>query len=628
MTDTNAEWVPKGEEADPPYEPPPIDEEIAPEQASDEGIPEGLENIPTREEIITSLDAFREPFAQTHRRKLAAEIWPEYESEIWSGVWQTPSPDDVDPETGKLTDGVRWSDNAGCPVHVQATSQQERYIAEQAINNANAAVDSIVQRYEEVLDDANYENSLLTARRMRTAKQMLAAFSRNGADPGGFSQSLNFEQSFHSLDELFESEWIGDEASRKGQKYFGGSTIRNGSAHQWTMADALLMSAVDDIRAQATLYVTLGQIVYDTYVVMSEKTHLSIDIGVLQGLADTLSTVGVFLGKAMPGSANVVGWAASMLTKKGDFVITVSFDQVASSDDIDAWTDDLTQAVADAEDEIKGLREELEKTHKATPPCPSASITFPAKAIRMSKNFNLTKSVLWLGPAALVIFLLATCMISGDLRTTLEPPHLKESSEWPRAFSEKNYYETLSEIIVWDDFCGTAMIDELVSSAGEDPARASERTDVIPDHGLLEERSSDFIRSCTVLTESRDCGGLHERDLTVFDQFQIDLTPHLSEAEAASAYDSHVTALADLPGAADMIAVDTPWRDGAATYHTRDDEVRTVAVALGDFYTVGVFVSRADPNCDPQAAELTQAIAETFLPALHASIEERLASEE
>src|SRR5690606_4453746 len=97
------------------------------------------------------------------------------------------------------------------------------------------------------------------------------------------------------------------------------------------------------------------------YVVMSEKTHLSIDIGVLQGLADTLSTVGVFLGKAMPGSANVVGWAASMLTKKGDFVITVSFDQVASSDDIDAWTDDLTQAVADAEDEIKGLREELEK---------------------------------------------------------------------------------------------------------------------------------------------------------------------------------------------------------------------------------------------------------------------------
>lgn len=108
-------------------------------------------------------------------------------------------------------------------------------------------------------------------------------------------------------------------------------------------ADILLASAVDDVRTQITLYAALGQMVYDTYVAMSEKTPVSSNIGVPQSLADGISTIGLFLGKFMPGTANAVGWAAGVLTKKGDFIITLSRDQMASSDDIEAWTDDSSK---------------------------------------------------------------------------------------------------------------------------------------------------------------------------------------------------------------------------------------------------------------------------------------------
>lgn len=358
MTGADAEWVPNGEEPEPPYEPPPVDDEIAPEQYDDGDILEGLDKIPTRDQIIAGIEEFREPFAQTRRREIAAESWPDWASEIWSGHWQLPSPDDVDPDTGKVTDGVRWSDNAGCPVHMQATSQQERHIAETAISDANTLVDSIVQRYEELLDDANYENSLYTARKLKIAKQMLAAFSLND-DPDKGDSGIDFGTTFSDINELFETDWTGDEASRKGEEYFGSTVIKDAANELWIMTDAALGKAVDDIRAQITLYGSLGQTIIDTYEEMAKKTHLSMNIGVLQGLADTISTVGLWAGKVVPGVANATGWVSSMVTKAGDLVITISWDGVANSNDIEEWTSDFLDAADTVEEEIKGTREDL-----------------------------------------------------------------------------------------------------------------------------------------------------------------------------------------------------------------------------------------------------------------------------
>jgi hypothetical protein len=98
--------------------------------------------------------------------------------------------------------------------------------------------------------------------------------------------------------------------------------------------------------------------VYDSYKAMAEKTHLSLNIGVLQSIADVIGTIGL-LGK-VPGLANATGWLAGMITKGGDFKITVTWENIATSDDIQKWTSDLLGAANTAESEIKAQREDLE----------------------------------------------------------------------------------------------------------------------------------------------------------------------------------------------------------------------------------------------------------------------------
>ena len=90
--EVDAEWVPNGEEPAPPYDPGPVDGEIVGEQYNDEQLLEGLDKVPPRGDILAGLEEFRDPFAQTRRRELAATLWPEFEGEIWTGVWETPSP--------------------------------------------------------------------------------------------------------------------------------------------------------------------------------------------------------------------------------------------------------------------------------------------------------------------------------------------------------------------------------------------------------------------------------------------------------------------------------------------------------------------------------------------------------
>lgn len=69
-----------------------------------------------------------------------------------------------------------------------------------------------------------------------------------------------------------------------------------------------------------------------------------------------------------------------------------------------------------------------------------------------------------------------------------------------------------------------------------------------------------------------------------------------------------------------------PWRESMVNGYFNDGRWTITAIALGDFYTVGLYVSRADPNCAPDDAELVQMIAEEFMPAPHTSIEEHIAS--
>ncbi|MFG3341970.1 hypothetical protein [Glycomyces sp. NPDC048151] len=346
MGDVDAGWVPNGESADPPYDPGPVDGEIVGEQYSDEELLAGLENVPPREDILAGLEEFREPFAQTRRREIAAALWPEYENEIWTGAWEAPSTDDIDPSTGELINGVKWSDVAGCPVHVQATSDQESSIKDQSINDANAAVDSIVQRYEAILDDTNYENSLQTAQRISKAHASLEGFS---------DDELGL---FGTISELFESHWTGDLASDKGQRFFGADVLKGAAGRQWEIAEVLRSHAADEVRAQVTVHATLGMAVYDTYEAMAKKTHLnSIEYGVLQTIADAVGTIGLVF--KLPGVANATSWASGMITKAGDFKITISRENIASTNDIAAWTADLVEGVDTAESGLEEVRTEL-----------------------------------------------------------------------------------------------------------------------------------------------------------------------------------------------------------------------------------------------------------------------------
>jgi hypothetical protein len=237
----DGEWVPNGGQPDPPYDPAPVDEDIVGEQHSDGELLEGLDNVPRKAEILAGLEEFREPFTETRRRELATALWPEYESEIWTGVWESPSPDDVDPQTGELVNGVRWSDTAGCPVHVQATPDQEQGIADRAVKDANSAVDQIVQRYEEIFDDTRYDHSLLTAQRMSAVESALRSFTE---DELGL---------FGKIRELFETHWTGDLASDKGRRYFGADVIAGASQQQTNLAVNLLNYAVDEVRAQVVV---------------------------------------------------------------------------------------------------------------------------------------------------------------------------------------------------------------------------------------------------------------------------------------------------------------------------------------------------------------------------------------
>jgi len=344
--EVDGEWVPNGENPDPAYDPGPVDEEIVGEQYSDAELLEGLENVPPREAILAGLEEFRYPFTETRRRELSAARWPEYANEIWTGVWETPSPDDVDPNTGELVNGVRWSDEAGCPVHVQATSGEERAIGEQAVSDANAAVDSIVQRYESVLDDTNYENTLLTAQRIAKARDSLMGFK---------DDELGL---FGNIRELFDTHWTGDLASEKGKTYFGADVLKNAASKQWELAENLRDHAVDEVRAQVTVHSTLGMAVHDCYEAMAKKTHLSIQAGVLQTIADVVGTIGVLV--KLPGAANVTSWASGMITKGGDFKVTVTWENVASTNDIEAWTKDLTDGVDTAEGKLDEIRSELQ----------------------------------------------------------------------------------------------------------------------------------------------------------------------------------------------------------------------------------------------------------------------------
>jgi hypothetical protein len=340
------EWVPNGGQPSPPYDPGPVDEEIVGQQYSNGDLLEGLDNVPRQAEILAGLEEFRAPFAATRRRELAAALWPEYESEIWTGAWESPSPDDVDPQTGELVNGVRWSDTAGCPVHVQATADQEQGIADQAVNEANSSVDQIVQRYGEIFDDTRYDDSLLTAQRITGVESALRSFTEDELGLFGY------------IRELFETHWTGDLASDKGRRYFGADVIAEASQQQTNMAVSLSGFAADEIRAQVVVLSTLGQTVYDCYKAMAEKTHLSLDIGVLQSIADLIGTIGLLGG--VPGLVNATGWLAGMITKQGDFKITVTWENIASSNDIQKWTADLLGAVDTAESEIKTQRESLE----------------------------------------------------------------------------------------------------------------------------------------------------------------------------------------------------------------------------------------------------------------------------
>ncbi|MCD0442353.1 hypothetical protein LO763_01765 [Glycomyces sp. A-F 0318] len=343
--EVDGEWVPNGEQPAEPYDPGPVDDEIAADQYFDSELLEGLDNVPRKAEILAGLEEFRAPFTETRRRELAAALWPDYRSEIWTGAWETPGPEGVDPQTGELVNGVRWSDTAGCPVHVQATSDQEQSISEQAVNDANAAVDQIVQRYETIFDDTRYDNSLLTAQRMVGVEAALRTFSQ---DELGL---------FGSIRELFETHWTGDLASDKGHRYFGADVMAGASQQQTNLAAILLNYAIDELRAQVVVHATLGQAVYDSYKAMAEKTHLSLDIGVLQSIADVIGTIGLL--DKVPGLANATGWLSSMTTKQGDFKITVTWENVATSDDIQKWTADLLGAVDTSESGIKAQREAL-----------------------------------------------------------------------------------------------------------------------------------------------------------------------------------------------------------------------------------------------------------------------------
>jgi hypothetical protein len=345
-------WVPAGEEADPPYDPAPVEPVEDAQPATAEEVTQAASKVPGREEIIRALDEFREPFAETKRRELAEAMWPELASLIWVSADQfvapTPSTADLEPgSTSDLAAGVRWSDTAGCPVHIDATPDQEGSIADQAVGDANSAVDSIAQRWEELLDDTNLQDSVFTANAMKRTQQLLASL------PSTHNSHLE------AIGQLFETDWTGDQASAKGNEFFGRDVLVAANANQNELSTHLWNYATDDIRLHIALHASLAQTLYDCYNKMAEKTHLSLDVGVLQFLADALTIAGL-VPVAQPYAAAATGFVLWLVTKTGDYVITTTWENVVSTNEVEKWKADLLKAADDAETALTDGRESLE----------------------------------------------------------------------------------------------------------------------------------------------------------------------------------------------------------------------------------------------------------------------------
>ena len=186
----------------------------------------------------------------------------------------------------------------------------------------------------------------MTAQRMAQVRSSLVGFKDD--DLGLFGP----------IRELFDTGWTGDLASEKGKSFFGADVLQSASSRQWELSENLLTHAIDELRAQINVHATLGQVVYDCYEAMAKKTHLSIEVGVLQSIADVIGSIGLLV--RLPGIPNATGWAAGMITKGGDFKITISWDSIANSNDIAAWTSDLLGGVDTAESGLEDVRSELQ----------------------------------------------------------------------------------------------------------------------------------------------------------------------------------------------------------------------------------------------------------------------------
>lgn len=252
----------------------------------------------------------------------------------------------------------------------------------------------------------------------------------------------------------------------------------------------------------------------------------------------------------------------------------------------------------------------------------------------MTKVPRVLKVSLWAGPIAVVVVVFLGLWVSGNLTIEYQPPDdppssgssFEEVTPPEIDLSDTDYTDLSERMVSWSDSCETLFIDEIWELADLGSAEGE----------LKGENDAEFPSvSCTGDLPLTNC---IEGDRSIAVSIEVD--PFESESQAYDYYarnfrgsndrDRQLNDPDELPGPF-HIELSSPWDLGEVHDFGALPTESWEAVALSDFYVVKVILldtGGRDDTCEHRAQESAQRAAETLMPALYASIEERLESGE